>query len=96
MVRELLVPGRLVGEAVRELAVDIRRIGMRREAVVEPHLGGDRRLAEARRVLLRTLDPHYGAALGPRQGERGDERQAGVLTRDRQLDQLEQGRHTIE
>jgi hypothetical protein len=42
MFGELLVPRRLVGQAVRELAVHVRGVGVRREAVLEADLGRDR------------------------------------------------------
>jgi len=96
VVGELFVPRRLVGQAVRQLAVDVRRVRVRWEAVLEPHLARHGRLAEAGHVFLRALDAQDHAALGLRQGECRDERQAGVLAGDRQLDQLVERRHTIQ
>jgi hypothetical protein len=78
------------------LAAHVRGVRVRREAVLEPDLGRDGRLAQARQVALRALDAQHHTALLPRHGERGDERQAGVLSGDRQLDQLENGRQTVE
>jgi hypothetical protein len=94
--RELLVPRRLVGDVVRELADHVGRIRMRREAVLEPHLGCDGGLAEAGHRPLGALDAQDNGAGAPRHGERGDERQARVLAGDRQLDQLEHRRQAVQ
>jgi hypothetical protein len=59
-------------------------------------VGGYRGLAQAGGLFLGALDAQDGAAAGLRQGERGDERQAGVLAWDGQLDQLEQRGHAIQ
>jgi hypothetical protein len=76
--------------------MDVRRVGVRREAVLEADLGGDRGLAQAGGVFFGALDAQDDAAVGPGDGERGDECQSGVLPRDGELDQLEQGGHAVQ